>query len=341
AALPPRLAGAAVAATPPGPPTAPTALVGAAAPPAGEDPAPEERRRSSGRRAVLVVLAVFLVLGLGAFGLSRVFGPTASQAVTVPDVGGQSRASAEAALRDADLVPRVVPRAGAEDDAVGTVLDQEPGADARVPAGSTVTLTVGAGEATATIPDGLVGRPVAEAERALERLGFTDVSTDAVDGDGDAEPGDVVSVKPAEGKRVALDAAVRIRFVRDAAAADGQDESGDDGPTAAAPSASSAPSATADEDAEPSDEPTDDATSEAPDDDPTTDAPTEEPSSSATDEPGPSASASEGTGGGSSEKPGKPEKPEPTKSGGNGGGNGKGGGNGNGNGSQDEGSDQG
>ncbi|MBP2416843.1 Stk1 family PASTA domain-containing Ser/Thr kinase [Microlunatus capsulatus] len=341
AALPPRLAGAAVAATPPGPPTAPTALVGAAAPPAGEDPAPEERRRSSGRRAVLVVLAVFLVLGLGAFGLSRVFGPTASQAVTVPDVGGQSRAAAEAALRDADLVPRVVPRAGAEDDAVGTVLDQEPGADARVPAGSTVTLTVGAGEATATIPDGLVGRPVAEAERALERLGFTDVSTDAVDGDGDAEPGDVVSVKPAEGKRVALDAAVRIRFVRDAAAADGQDESGDDGPTAAAPSASSAPSATADEDAEPSDEPTDDATSEAPDDDPTTDAPTEEPSSSATDEPGPSASASEGTGGGSSEKPGKPEKPEPTKSGGNGGGNGKGGGNGNGNGSQDEGSDQG
>ena len=70
------------------------------------DPAPDERRRSGATRAVLVALGVFLVLGLGAFGLFRAFGPAAGgspvASVTVPDLDGLPQARAEAALRALD-----------------------------------------------------------------------------------------------------------------------------------------------------------------------------------------------------------------------------------------------
>ncbi|SDT34096.1 serine/threonine protein kinase [Friedmanniella luteola] len=305
AALPGRLVAAPAAATATaaagtdgssGSPTAPTALVGpAAGAPSPADPSePPDRRRSAAGRAVLVALAVFLVLGLGAFGLFRVFGPAAdgAAAVTVPDVDGQPREQAEAALRDADLVPRVTPTAGKDDKTVGTVLDQAPAADARVAAGTTVTLRVNAGPATAAIPDDLVGRPVADVEAQLEDLGFTDVSTEAVDGDGEVDPGDVVSVKPGEGKEAALDAAVRVRFARATEAT----TSGGGGTQTRAPTRSSAPSASADDDEAggPTSDPGGDATSEAPDDDePTSEAPTSSAPTtrSPTSDPEPTASA--------------------------------------------------
>jgi hypothetical protein len=298
-----------------GPQTAPTALLAAGLPSAlPEDPAPDERRRSGATRAVLVALGVFLVLGLGAFGLFRVFGPAAGgsqvASVTVPDLDGLPQARAEAALRDADLVPRVTIESGKDDDTVGTVMDQTPAADARVAGGSTVTLAVNGGPDAAEIPEDLVGRPVADAEQALDDLGFSDVSTVAVSANGDVEPGEVISVEPDEGQRVALDAAIEIRFARQADAPATAEEDEDPEPSApASPSETAEPDGDGDGDDAETTRPPENPSSEAPDDDeadeePTTTAPTTKAPTRAPQPTAPTTSQA------STEAP---RKPKPTK----------------------------
>ncbi|GAA1434532.1 Stk1 family PASTA domain-containing Ser/Thr kinase [Microlunatus lacustris] len=324
ATLPGRLAGAPVGAAAAaasgagsGPPTAPTALVPSAP---ASDPDPSARR-SAARRAVLVALAVFLVLGLGAFGLSRVFGPSADQAgaVTVPDLDGQPRAAAEAALRDADLVPRVVAEKGEDGDTVGTVVDQAPDADAQVAVGTTVTLTLNDGSGTVEIPDDLIGQQVEDVEEELADLGFTDVSTEAVDGDADAEAGEVLFVEPAEGDRVALDAPVEIQFARAAGAATTRRAPQETEPSA--PPSSSAPADDEDEDDE---GPSGGATTAEPDEAPTSEAPS---SSAPPTDPEPTAST---TGQPSAEPTGSTKKPQESEEPGQGNGRGQGNGNGQG-----------
>jgi serine/threonine-protein kinase len=249
-------------------PTAPTSVVS----PAALRPAlaaQDDRRRSGAARPVLVALAVFLLLGLGAFGLFRVLTPGGggTQAVTVPDVSGQTRDEAAAALREADLVPRFDSTAGKDDDTVNTVVDQSPGADDRVDSGSTVTLTINVGPATAKIPDGLVGNPVEEVEKQLRDAGFTNIRTEAVSADDDEEAGEVVSVRPDEGKSVALDEDIRVRY------AQGARQEADPAPEATEPAPTRSTEDPGDE--EPTTEPDDDETSKEPDDSSTSQPPTE------------------------------------------------------------------
>ncbi len=231
----------AAAATTPADPVTEPALV-----PAGTEP-PQRRRPA----AALIALAAFLVLGLVAFAVFRLSEPpaAASHVVAVPDVVGQPQAKAELALFAVGLLPRVTQGAGKDGEPLGAVIDQDPGVAAEVMPGATVTLTVNVGSATAKLPDDLVGRPVQDVERRLAALGFTDVSTEAVTGEGDAEPGDVVSVKPAEGEQVPLAATVVVRFARGGATTT---SGGDDStPPAPAPGttesgSSSAPTTSAD-----------------------------------------------------------------------------------------------
>ncbi len=253
--------------------TAPTAPVSPLVPPSPVAPDREPARRPGLVRA-LVALAVVLILGLGAFGLSRVFGPAAgaAQLVAVPDLVGKQQAQAESALRAADLVPRVTPAAGKDDKTVGDVIDQDPGATATVTAGTTVTLTVNTGPASAELPSDLVGRPVADVERRLEELGFTDVSTEGVAGGEDVDPGQVVSVKPAEGKRIPLDAAILVRFAREGTTTTPSGDGG--GSPATPPRTSSAPATSADPSGGTAQ---DDTEAEIPSKAPTTDAPTSAP----------------------------------------------------------------
>ena len=173
-----------------------------------------ERRRSPGR-LLLVALAVFLLLGLGAVGLARVLGPDHADAavVTVPDLAGRTRAQAENRLRGAGLVAEFSEVAGKSGKTVGRVVDQEPAAGGPVATGTVVRLLVNAGPGQAKIPD-VVGQDVEDATRKLKKAGFTRVRSEPADATGDAAAGTVLAVEPAVGKAVALDTKIVLRYAR-------------------------------------------------------------------------------------------------------------------------------
>lgn len=90
--------------------------------------------------------------------------------VAVPDVRGQAFETARARLEELGLAVERVnrPTPGATR---GAVVGQNPAAGAAVPPGTTVTLTVSAGDQI-TLPD-VVGLNYQEAQRALTGAGFT------------------------------------------------------------------------------------------------------------------------------------------------------------------------
>ncbi|MDQ3888952.1 MAG: Stk1 family PASTA domain-containing Ser/Thr kinase [Actinomycetota bacterium] len=89
--------------------------------------------------------------------------------VSVPNVVGMPREQAEAALtaNGFDVTRETVP----SDEDKGIVVDQDPGAGAAVPKGSTVTIEVSEGPRTTSVPD-VVGESRKDAERKLGQAGF-------------------------------------------------------------------------------------------------------------------------------------------------------------------------
>ena len=177
-------------------------------PAVGHDPDDEPRKRR-GLAYVLLVLAV-----LGALALIVLFGkglldrpPATTAKVTVPTVVGQPRATAEAAVRAAGLVPEVNEVASPKE--VDTVVDQNPEGGGSAPRGSTVELSVSSGPDTVAVPD-LSGYSAAEAKVALENLGLKVGKTDQVD-DTEVDKGKIVSTDPAAGQTVPVDTAVTLK----------------------------------------------------------------------------------------------------------------------------------
>ncbi len=92
--------------------------------------------------------------------------------VTVPDVVGQPLLDAEQAIIDAGLVVGVVERAYSDSVPAGSVIKQAPAGGTVVRPGTAVDLAVSAGPAGVTVPN-VVGRPLADAERAIVAAGLT------------------------------------------------------------------------------------------------------------------------------------------------------------------------
>ena len=160
----------------------------------GEDQPPRRRRRAWW--TVLGVLLATLVIGGGVW-WSGAFRPTK---VTVPDVVTRSQVVAEELLRAQGLEPRVRTVQGANDSTVGQVTAQDPIGGTEVESGSAIALTVNIGPQKATVPDGLVGRPLDEARSALQSAGFTNIRTVATDSTRPAN--EVLSVDPASGTQI-------------------------------------------------------------------------------------------------------------------------------------------
>jgi serine/threonine-protein kinase len=115
------------------------------------------------RRLWLLAAALLLVAAIVAFLLLR------TPDVAVPDLVGEQRADAEAALADAGLEVEVEEE---KDPApLNEVIDQDPDAETEVDEGSTVTLVVSEGPSTTEVPD-VVGLPEAEAIKKLNNAGF-------------------------------------------------------------------------------------------------------------------------------------------------------------------------
>ncbi|HEV2685569.1 MAG TPA: Stk1 family PASTA domain-containing Ser/Thr kinase [Actinomycetota bacterium] len=126
--------------------------------------------------------------------------------VTVPKVKGALFTYAKKLLEDAGFK---VARADAPSDTVkaGRIIDQDPGNDAIVAKGTTITLTVSTGPALVAIPD-VTKKNQTDATSALQAAGFVVTATQAVS---ETVPkGNVISQDPPAGTKLAKGATVTL-----------------------------------------------------------------------------------------------------------------------------------
>jgi len=123
----------------------------ASLPAIGHDPAGDPPKRHKATYALLAigVVAVLVLLALG--GKALFGGASAAPLVTVPRVISLTQDVAEARLKSAGFVPKVVNLTSAE--AKGKVIDQSPTAGERHPRNSAVTITVSSGPGEVVVPD--------------------------------------------------------------------------------------------------------------------------------------------------------------------------------------------
>jgi serine/threonine-protein kinase len=163
-----------------------------------------EPERSSWWVPVLVTLFILGLLALVLFLLAQNLlndDPPAANLVTVPEVVGENRRDAERIITDAGLeVGEVVPvPAVDETQEPGTVVEQDPAADAEVEEGTPVNLTVVEQPELVPIPS-LEGSTFEEAQAALVELGLEPVREDQASDTVEVE--DVIGTEPAAGTEV-------------------------------------------------------------------------------------------------------------------------------------------
>jgi len=118
--------------------------------------------------------------------------------VTVPDVTGLTRASAEARLRDEGL--EVSAQEQESDVAEGDVISQNPTAGTRVSRGATVTIVVSTGKPQVDVPD-VVGMSEERATSRLSGVGLSPVRQERTVTD-PAQDGVVIEQRPGAGTQV-------------------------------------------------------------------------------------------------------------------------------------------
>jgi len=174
----------------------------------------EEPQKSRVGLAILIGALIVLALGLGGWGLYRMFNPANPpvEKVAVPGVTGFNEQQARDQLTAAKLQVNVE-KVNGDEGTQGTVTAQEPVGGTEVAVDSTVTITVNEGPKTGTIPDNLVGQDVKEVKNDLDDLKFTNVTTKAAKSeDPDTKPGEVTSISPKEGETVPLDSKITVRY---------------------------------------------------------------------------------------------------------------------------------
>jgi eukaryotic-like serine/threonine-protein kinase len=174
----------------------------------------EEPQKSRVGLAILIGVLIVLALGLGGWGLYRVFNPSTPQVetVAVPAVTTFTEQQARDQLT-ANQLKVEVKTVNGDEETKGQITAQDPVAGTVVEVDSTVTITLNEGPKTATIPDGLVGRDVKDVESTLEDLKFSNVGKKAAKSeDPDTQPGEVISISPKEGTVVPLDSKITIRY---------------------------------------------------------------------------------------------------------------------------------
>ncbi|MCR6494225.1 Stk1 family PASTA domain-containing Ser/Thr kinase [Cellulomonas sp. P24] len=141
------------------------AFLEAAGLPSGYEHAPPRRHRL---RLLLGALAA--IMAVAAVALYMLVGPGAY--TSVPDVVGQQKDAAFAALRSDGLQP--TENDVFDDATAGTVVTTSPSPHGRVHKGGEVVVAVSKGPDLVTVPDGLVGSMQADAKAALEKAGLKD-----------------------------------------------------------------------------------------------------------------------------------------------------------------------
>ena len=152
------------------------------------------KEKSRNRIAALSIALVLLVGGVSYFILS----PNQSSVTRVlPNVVGLTEAQARQELAGLTITIQRAPDPRIPRDRVSSQL---PLATIRVSEGSAVTLTISDGPGDATVPTGLLGKPLEEVRAALTAAGLRVSRTIAVDSE--QEPGIVLKITPEPGSTV-------------------------------------------------------------------------------------------------------------------------------------------
>ena len=161
-------------------------------------PRTDVRRRSNPNKNAIISVVAIVVLALGALAYFMLAGGSVS---TMPNVVGQSVASASSTLRGDGLIIGQVIQV-ASDKNSGTVLSTNPSAGSHISKGQSVTLKVSLGKSTqpVTVPD-TTGMNLSVAENALLGLGLSPKVqfTATAPGTGNALPDTVLSQNPLGG----------------------------------------------------------------------------------------------------------------------------------------------
>jgi beta-lactam-binding protein with PASTA domain/predicted Ser/Thr protein kinase len=128
--------------------------------------------------------------------------------VHVPDVTGQSRVAAEAALTTAGLTVGTVTKQVTTEQPPGTVLGQSPSASSSLPSGGTVNLTVAQAPKETAVPS-VLGQNEAQAAAALGSAGFTPKTASQATTEA-SQVGVVLAQIPAAGHKARKGATVTI-----------------------------------------------------------------------------------------------------------------------------------
>ena len=152
------------------------------------------KEKSRNRIAALSIALVLLVGGVSYFILS----PNQSSVTRIlPNVVGLTEAQARQELAGLTITIQRAPDPRIPRDRVSSQL---PLATIRVSEGSAVTLTISDGPGDATVPTGLLGKPLEEVRAALTAAGLRVSRTIAVDSE--QEPGIVLKIIPEPGSTV-------------------------------------------------------------------------------------------------------------------------------------------
>ncbi len=156
---------------------------------------------------VLLVLAVLAVLALGVWALLRDTGAVQPDQVSVPNVVGDPEAQAVTALRN-DGFDVETETENSDDVDEGLVISQDPGGGDFQPEGTTVSLTVSAGEEMTQVPIDVEGMSFNRARDILSEAGLEWELVDRVDS---SEPRNtVLSTDPQPGAEVPVGTLVEI-----------------------------------------------------------------------------------------------------------------------------------
>lgn len=173
-------------------------------------PEPPQRPAGTGRPAlprrgvIAAVVAVLLVLGVGA----GVWYINSGQFTRVPAVIGKSEKDATARLTNAGLDVKKVRYDFSDTVKRGLVINSDPATNERIRGNGSVTIIVSRGPEIVRVPD-VAGMPLAKAEQELKKVGLAPgVVTKAFSGE--IEQGAVISTAPEAGSRRSPDSAVAI-----------------------------------------------------------------------------------------------------------------------------------
>ena len=128
--------------------------------------------------------------------------------VAVPNVVGQTRAAATAAIQAGGLVVGTVTTASSSTVATGSVISESPSAGTQVNAGSAVSLVVSTGVAQVPVPN-VVNQTQAAATTAIQSVGLV-VGTVTTASSSTVASGSVISESPAAGTQVNPGSAVSL-----------------------------------------------------------------------------------------------------------------------------------